>query len=703
MPTYGCNFKTVCNDLVEFSDTTETLAFNKNNALLGYQKSTDTNFIFCADGSAIDYKKEGLVPNDKGDYYVRIEALLPNMIIEIPDVGKVKILTAQLGKLFTNRSPGQGINGIQLTNKFLNENERDMNVWILTIDKNLFDDNESCAQLYDWFGTTGSTVDLNGEKVKIQMNKEIFDLMVKDSELKSAQLVDMYYNIESVVDKWTETNLNHNESNLAAVTAEQHSDSQGWTDMIVSMLNDFTRDQQFKDTAATQFSAGGYSIYGNPLEVFINEQGYELNQVYAKSMIGLVQVDQILDVFLGKGRMNGVNDIIKKENTNKIFATGKEYTHMQGAWDKAFGTIWGNLPDAKTMTNGISKLGANGDVGFYGYMYEVNNTKRHAGIAKELFDAFVKGRTAINNNDYPTRDICICIIRRLVSRVILQKTLDYLDKSISTVTQVGVINNPSPNRIHALSEAMGFLYSCTFTHRGYYYLTLYDNEYNPYINTQLLLDAKVLKKSEGLALKYYLDKSTWDLLGKDGIDTLKTLRLVVANALLENDPPLFLDTATNKWVLTPEKDVKYTFFTADSLNNAGKLSTFSITLPTYPPADTFYSSPDYIHTISAFAVPTSLVTKAHGKDIHPNGFDMLSNGFADDKLEKRGQNGLPPFPVDKHWLTDYTRAICPGSDDVGAPSNTCICEIHNVTSSNFNDGGIPKWPKFCVGPLTFPP
>ena len=699
MPTYGCNFKTVCNDLVEFSDTTETLAFNKNNALLGYQKSTDTNFIFCADGSPIDYKKEGLVPNDKGDYYVRIEALLPNMIIEIPNVGKVKILTAQLGKLFTNRSPGQGINGIQLTNELLNENERDMNVWILTIDKNLFDDNESCAQIYDWFGTTGSTVDLNGEKVKIQMNKEIFDLMVKDSELKPTQLVDMYYNIESVVDKWTKTNLNHNGSNLAAVTAEQHTDSDAWVGMIVSMLNDFTRTQKFKDTAATQFSAGGYSIYGNPLEVFINEQGYELNEVYAKSMIGLVQVDQILDVFLGKGRMNGVNDIIKKENTNKIFAPGKEYTLMQGAWDKAFGTIWGNLPDAKTMTNGISKFGANGDVGFYGYMYEVNNTKRHAGIAKELFDAFVKGRTAINNNDYPTRDVCICIIRRLVSRVILQKTLDYLDKSISTVTQVGVINNPSPNRIHALSEAMGFLYSCTFTHRGYYYLTLYDNEYNPYINTQLLLDAKVLKKSDGLVPAYYLDKSTWDLLGKDGIDTLKTLRLVVANALLENDPPLFLDTATNKWVNRPASNEKYTLFTADSLNNAGRLSTFSITLPTYPPADTFYSSPNYVHTISAFAVPTSLVTKAHGADIHPNGFDMLTDAKAIDRTEHIGNNGLTPFPLDAPWLTYYTTEYCPVSDDRNDPENTCLCEYYGVTDSNFNGDDTAIWGGYCGGLL----
>ena len=244
------------------------------------------------------------------------------------------------------------------------------------------------------------------------------------------------------------------------------------------------------------------------------------------------------------------------------------------------------------------------------------------------FDAFVKGRTAINNNDYPTRDICICIIRRLVSRVILQKTLHYLDKCISTVTQVGVINNPSPNRIHALSEAMGFLYASTFTHRDFNYLTIYDREYNPYVTTELLISAKVLKTTGfGLSSKYSLDTSTWDLLGKEGIDTLKTLRLIVSAGLLENDPALYLDVVTNKWVKTPLTDVKYTFFTAESLNNAGKLSTFSIPLPFYPPADTFYGSNNYVETISAFAVPTNLVTNAHHPELMTNEIGSMSLSF----------------------------------------------------------------------------
>ena len=630
MVKYDKNFSTVCNDLVEFSETTETLAFTKRNALLGYQKSTDTDFIFCPDGSPVDYKKEGIVADGKGDFYVRVEALLPGMIIEIPDVGRVKVLTVQLGKLFTNRMPGHGVNSIQLTDELLNENERDMNIWVVTIDKNLFDNNECCKAIYDYFGTEGSTVDLNGEKLKIQMTKEIFDKMVKDSDLTPTQLVDMFYNEPSVLCKWTENYLNHNESNVAAVTAQNHNDRMAWINFIVTMLNEFTLDQKFKDTAATQITPGGYSIYGNPLEVFVNNKGYELNYVFKNLMVGAYQVDQVLDHFLGNGQMNGANDIVKKENSNCIFIPGKDVTRMQQAWDSAFGTIWGNLPDAKTMKTGISKLkDDHGDNGFYSYLYDLDCRRRHKGIAQELFDAFTKGRTAINNKDYTTRDICICIIRRLVSRVILQKTLDFLNLSISTITQKGVINNPSPDRMQFLAIAMGLMMACTFTHREYDYLKIYNKEKYPYVESSLLVALKLLK-FEGLGefSKYELDASVWHLLGKDGVDTLKFMRNFVSVALLENDPAVYLDMTTNAWVRDPVLPTdEYIYFTAESLNNTGRKSTFTINLPNYPPADTFISSPNYVETLSAFAVPKSVVENAYHPELYTSNVSYVSNGL----------------------------------------------------------------------------
>jgi hypothetical protein len=632
MVKYDKNFSTVCNDLVEFSETTETLAFTKRNALLGYQKSTDTNFIFCPDGSPLDYKKEGIDADGKGDFFVRVEALLPGMFIEIPDVGRVKILTVQLGKLFTNRLPGHGVNSIQLTEELLNENERDMNIWVVTIDKNLFDNNECSKALYDFFGTQGSTVDLHGEKMKIQMTKEIFDLMVKDSNLLPTQLVDMFYNSQGVDCKWTENYLNHNESNVAAVTAQNQSDRMAWIGFIVSMLNEFTHDQQFKGIAATQTTPGGYSIYGNPLEVFVNNKGYELNEVFKHLMVGAYQVDQVLYHFLGKNHMNGVNDIVKKENSNCVFIPGKDVTRMQQAWDSAFGTIWGNLPDAKTMKNGISKLkGDHGDNGFYSFLYELNNRRRHAGIAQELFDAFTKGRTAINNQDYTTRDICICIIRRLVSRVVLQKTLDFLHLSISTVTQQGVINNPSPNRMFNMAKAMGLMMSCGFTHREYDYLKIYDKEYHPYVETSLLVALKLLKL-EGLGelSKYQFDASAWVLLNKEGIDTLKFMRIYLTSALLENDPALYLDTATNTWVHAPVlAPNEYTYFTAESLNNTSRKSTFTMELPKNPVKDSFYNSPEYVETISAYAVPTVLVKDSY----HPELYTLATNWYREGALQ----------------------------------------------------------------------
>jgi hypothetical protein len=725
MVKYDINFSTVCNDLVQFSDTTETLAFTKRNALLGYQKSTDTNFIFCPDGTPVDYKKEGIDANGKGDFYVRVEALLPGMFIEIPEVGKVKVLTVQLGKLFTNRMPGQGVNSIQLTNNLLNENERDMNIWVVTIDKNLFDNNECSKQLYDFFGTQGSTVDLNGEKMKIQMVKEIFDLMVKDSNLTPTQLVDMFYNSQGVECQWTENYLNYNESNVAAVTAQNHGDRMAWIGFFVGMLNEFTRDQQFKDTAATQTTAGGYSIYGNPLEVFVNDKGYELNQVFAKSMIGAYQVDQILDHFLGEDQMNGPNDIVKKENSNCICIPGKDVTRMQQAWDSAFGTIWGNLPDAKTMKTGISKFAGKADggpysdvgSGFYGYLHKVNSRRRHAGIAQELFDAFTKGRTAINNQDYTTRDICICIIRRLVSRVILQKTLDYLNEAISTVTQKGVINNPSPNRMHYLSEAMGFLISCTFTHRELDYLRIWNRRTHPYISTELLRCVRLLKvEGAGGLAQYGLDDSVWHLLGKEGVDTLKFMRMVVSSALLENDPPLYLDTTTNAWVKDPAPGVAYTYFTSESMNNAGKQSTFTLNLPTYPVPDTFYDSPKYVETISAFAIPTSLVKTSSYPEIMTNKIGRGTNSKFDgnnswqDKAQNIPYMWIDPngYGVDEHSVATFGNYEQPGvainaTDIFNSVGDLCVTIANDLGYTNMPIS-VGDWAGQVVpGPLPLGP
>lgn len=687
MVKYDKNFSTVCNDLVEFSDTTETLAFTKRNALLGYQKSTDTNFVFFPDGSPIDYKKEKIMSDGKGDFYVRVEALLPGMLIEIPDVGRVKVLTVQLGKLFTNRLPGHGINSIQLTEELLNENERDMNVWVVTIDKNLFDNNECSKALYDFFGTQGSTVDLHGEEMKIQMTKEIFDLMVKDSNLLPTQLVDMFYNTKSVDFQWKENHLNYTESNMAAVTTQNRNDRMAWIGFIVSMLNEYTRNQQFKDTAATQTTPGGYSIYGNPLEVFVNNKGYELNHVFNNLMMGAYQVDQVLYHFLSKNEMNGVNDIVKKENSNCVFIQGKDVTRMQHAWDSAFGTIWGNLPDAKTMKTGISKLkGDHGDKGFYSFLYELNARRRHAGIAQELFDAFTKGRTAINNQDYTTRDICICIIRRLVSRVVLQKTLDFLHLSISTVTQQGVINNPSPERMRFMAKAMGFMMACVFTHREYDYLKIYDKEYNSYMDTSLLIALKLLKlEGVGELSKYGLDASVWVLLNKEGIDTLKFMRTYVSAALLENDPALYLDTATNTWVRTPVlTHGEYTYFTTESLNNTSRKSAFTLELPKNPVKDSFYNSPEYVETISAYAVPTVLVKDAY----HPELYSVATNWY-------RGGVSQPGFFTEGSKVNLLNRSISAdghgsaGSDEM--PMEFALSAPHTVAHSQDREGMANDW------------
>tara|TARA_B110000008_G_scaffold86375_1_gene88166 strand:- start:834 stop:1145 length:312 start_codon:yes stop_codon:yes gene_type:complete len=99
-------------------------------------------------------------------------------------------------------------------------------------------------------------------------------------------------------------------------------------------------------------------------------------------------------------------------------------------------------------------------------------------------------------------------------------------------TQVGLLNAPSPDRVFEMSKATGYLISGIFTHKDYNYLTIYNNEYNPFITLEFLVSAGILVND---GTKYLVGTSTWNLLDTaDGIATLKTLKLKLESALMEN-------------------------------------------------------------------------------------------------------------------------------------------------------------------------
>ena len=524
-------------NLVQFSDTNETLVFSKNQSFKSYDAETKQDLILNEDGTPIDYELWQIVPRSNGDYYIRIEALIPGLIFVVPDVGQVKITDVQKGHLITNVMQDKAVHTFELTKNFLNCEGRDKYVWVVTLNKDFLDemDDTVCKIIYNWFGVSGaSTVDFNDEKLMVLMNQELVAKMDQKNVIKANELINMFQNNDTGEPKWTNVALNYNWTSLVSKVAQQHPDRLKWEEIFTNLFTQTEANEVFKGVATTKTTPGGYVIYGNPLELFLNAKGYDLQQLYAKGMVGINQADQIIDVFLGEDRMNGVNNIIQKENSEKLFVQGTEYTKMLHSWDKAYGMIWGALSDSKTLTSGISCCCSDNQnaVGLYKSIYDLTTVEKHKNIAQELFDAFKKGRNAILLNDYLTRDTQICVIRRLLSRVILAMTLHHLDKAISMETQVGVLNAPSPDRIFDMSKTTGYLISCLFIHKDLNYLTIYDKEYNPYIELQFLVDTGILVND---GTKYLVGTSTWDLLDTaNGIATLKTLKLKLENALIEN-------------------------------------------------------------------------------------------------------------------------------------------------------------------------
>src|SRR5690606_10381735 len=104
------------------------------------------------------------------------------------------------------------------------------------------------------------------------------------------------------------------------------------------------------------------------------------------------------------------------DDDNDNFVTGKNYTEMQHHWDEAYGYF----------TSAID-YPANGTDRFWGkYTYAREGV---LGSATTISEAFRKGRAAIDNKDYDTRDAQIAIIRNEMEKVCAGTAISYLNKA----------------------------------------------------------------------------------------------------------------------------------------------------------------------------------------------------------------------------------------------------------------------------------
>jgi hypothetical protein len=167
---------------------------------------------------------------------------------------------------------------------------------------------------------------------------------------------------------------------------------------------------------------------GNASYLF-DKSGVEYTQFVEKGLMGALMYYQICEVYLSPDKIGNSVD-----NTTVISGEG---TAMEHHWDEAFG-YFGAPIDFPENVNGIK------------YIARYTNSRNQLlNCNKKIMEAFIKGRAAISNKDYSTRDTQVLIIKQELEKVFAATAISYLNKAKTFITDDAIRN-------HNLSEGIMF-------------------------------------------------------------------------------------------------------------------------------------------------------------------------------------------------------------------------------------------------------
>lgn len=306
-----------------------------------------------------------------------------------------------------------------------------------------------------------STVSFIGQTERIRMAAELtnalgtFDEGAIQADL--TRLQDMFNNPEGA-DPFIEASLNTSTKSVSSkVAASQDYFADNTVDQAVyrdilneSIIESATVVYPARNTAASAGVAGQINDGGTAR--YINAKGIEPDQIVEKSLIGALMADQMLNNYLSTSVLDQGSN--RADNDAGILVDGKSYTNMEHKWDEAFGYLFGN---ANTPNDPVADVGTS-DLFLNKYLGRVEGDADFAGIAQQIFDAFVRGRAAIVAGDYEERDEQASIIRDAVSDVIGIRAVYYL-----AAAQEEIENDNRLAAFHDLSEGIGFINSLRFT------------------------------------------------------------------------------------------------------------------------------------------------------------------------------------------------------------------------------------------------
>ena len=300
----------------------------------------------------------------------------------------------------------------------------------------------TAPETYSFERGGATTVSYGGQSSRLNMSVELFD-MLNDENVAAATLLQMFNEGTGFAD----AALNASGKKLGNKTASYGDASvqpkiEGFLTEYADNVSTKFNDDASAGVAGSHTGAGGRTVR-------INGKGMELNQVFAKSLIGALVMDQVAYGYLSATKIG--DDV---DNDASALGAG-EYTTMEHHWDEGLGYVYGQEDDIENAATPQGK-----GVLFNKYLKKVNGSEE-PGLATEIYDAFKLGRAAIVAGNGTLRDEQAEIVKTKMSRVILHKAAYYLRGAASAREAASV---DYADFFHGLSEGYGFVLSLQFTY-----------------------------------------------------------------------------------------------------------------------------------------------------------------------------------------------------------------------------------------------
>ena len=298
---------------------------------------------------------------------------------------------------------------------------------------------------YEFTRSGVSTVFYTGQTARLKMAGEIHSAF-SDTSKSEADVLAMFNDGTG----FSDASLNSSGKNIGGKTASSSYASASVKPQIQAFITRVVNDVfPYYNDDAEAGKAGKYTDPGGRT-VHIDAKGFEMNQIFTKSLMGALVTDQIINSYLWRGKLDSGSNIANNDNLVFEYTSPGEstanITKMEHYWDEGFGYLYGEDSQySQDLGNGvlISKYGGKGDV---------------PGLEKELYDAFKLGRAAIVAGDYDLRDKQAKIIKVAVSKIIGYRAAYYLRSGGSKID-----SGKWADALHALSEGYGFVLSLQFT------------------------------------------------------------------------------------------------------------------------------------------------------------------------------------------------------------------------------------------------